>query len=77
MIFEMKEVLHMSAIGVDLDYAAKGKYISEYMYVYTICVEKTKQCDINLYIKCTFCLNFQTDFRRILKYLPKIMAKEV
>ena len=24
MIFEMKEVLHMSAIGVDLDYAAKG-----------------------------------------------------
>ena len=25
MIFEMKEVLHMSAIGVDLDYAAKGK----------------------------------------------------
>jgi hypothetical protein len=28
MIFEMKEVLHMSAIGVDLDYAAKGKQIS-------------------------------------------------
>jgi len=25
MIFEMKEVLHMSAIGVDLDYAAKGE----------------------------------------------------
>ena len=24
MVFELKEVLHMSAIGVDLDYAAKG-----------------------------------------------------
>ena len=34
MIFEMKEVLHMSAIGVDLDYAAKGNQISEYMYTY-------------------------------------------
>ena len=40
MIFEMKEVLHMSAIGVDLDYAAKGEHITYYrsLYIYGYCV---------------------------------------